>query len=387
MSDPASLREQALSLLASGRATSRADLVEALQVAPSTVSSVVRRLLEEGAILEEGTGVSTGGRRPKILRLREAGGVYAVTELGARHARVGLCSPSGALLAAEEFAVDIGAGPTAIFDEITRALDDVRDAHAPGQRLLAVGMALPGPVDFPHGRLVGPARMPGWSGYDVQSDLIDRFKVTAVVDNDAKAAATGEHVTRRATGDVITRRGPGDMIYVKAGSGIGGCLITGSQVHRGGRGLSGDVTHLRVADSGERECSCGSRGCLETVASGSALARELAGRGLPVTGTRDVIAATVDADPVVVTLVRQAGRQLGVALSGLVNFLNPDSVVIGGSLSSLDVYVAAVKGMLYERCLPPLTQSLSIEASIAGPDAALIGLGHLLRETADVRPS
>ncbi|SDK81409.1 ROK family transcriptional regulator [Nonomuraea jiangxiensis] len=378
MSDPASLREQVLSLLASGKATSRADLVEALQVAPSTVSSVVRRLLEEGAILEEGTGASTGGRRPRILRLREDGGVFAVAELGARHARVGLCVPSGVLLAAEEIAVDIGAGPEAIFDEITGAFRDVRAAHAPGQRLLAVGMALPGPVDFPNGRLVGPARMPGWSGYDVQSDLSERFQVTAVVDNDAKAAAIGEHATRREAGD---------MIYVKAGTGIGGCLITGAQVHRGGRGLSGDVTHVRVADSGERECSCGSRGCVETVASGSALARELAGRGLPVSGTREVVAATLDADPVVVTLVRQAGRQLGVALSGLVNFLNPDSVVIGGALSSLDVYVAAVRGMLYERCLPPLTQSLSIEASIAGPDAALIGLGHLLRETADIRPS
>ncbi|MFG2076247.1 Sugar kinase of the NBD/HSP70 family, may contain an N-terminal HTH domain [Nonomuraea maritima] len=378
MSDPASLREQALNLLASGKATSRADLVETLQVAPSTVSTVVRRLLDEGTIWEEGVGASTGGRRPKILRLREAGGVFAVAELGARHARVALCSPDGALLTTEEFAVDIGAGPQATFDRVSAAFDDLRAAHAPGRRLLAVGMALPGPVDFPHGQLVGPARMPGWSGYDVQSDLRDRFGVTALVDNDAKAAAIGEHVTRRDTGE---------MIYVKAGTGIGACLVSDGQIYRGGRGLSGDVTHVRVADSGERECSCGSRGCLETVASGAALVRELAGRGLPVAGTRDVMDATVNADPAVVTQVRQAGRLLGVALSGLVNFLNPDSVVIGGALSSLDVYVAAVKGMLYERCLPPLTQSLSIEASVAGPDAALIGLGHLLRESADIRTS
>ncbi|MEV0307886.1 putative NBD/HSP70 family sugar kinase [Nonomuraea fuscirosea] len=378
MSDPASLREQALSLLASGKAASRADLVETLQVAPSTVSSVVRRLLEEGTILEEGVGVSTGGRRPRILRLRQDGGVFAVAELGGRHARVGLCSPSGALLAAEEFAVDIGAGPEAIFDTVTAAFDTVRNSHAPGRRLLAVGMALPGPVDFPHGRLIGPARMPGWSGYDVQNDLRRRFEVTSVVDNDAKAAAIGEHVTRGEGGD---------MIYIKAGTGIGGCLISGAQIYRGGRGLSGDVTHVRVADSGERECSCGSRGCLETVASGAALVRELAGRGLPVSSTRDVIDAVDNADPAVVTLVRQAGRLLGVAVSGLVNFLNPDRVVLGGVLSTLDVYVAAVKGVLYERCLPPLTQSLSIEASVAGPDAALIGLGHLLRETADIRPS
>ncbi|MFD1939880.1 ROK family protein [Nonomuraea mangrovi] len=378
-SSPANLREQALSLLASGEATSRADLVETLQVAPSTVSSVVRRLLEEGAILEEGVGRSTGGRRPRILRLRDMGGVFAVSELGARHARIGLCSPDGRLLAAEEEAIDIASGPAEVFDAVAQAFGRLRSAAAPGQAMLGIGMALPGPVEFPLGRLIGPARMPGWSGFDAHAHLRERFGVPVVVDNDAKAAAMGEHIVRG--------RDTGDMIYVKAGTGIGGCLVSGGQIYRGGRGLSGDVTHVRVADSGERECSCGSRGCLETVASGAALARQLEERGLPVTTTRDVIAASVNAEPSVVTMVRHAGGLLGVALSGLVNFLNPDAVVIGGALSSLDVYVAAARSMLYERCLPSMTQSLSIEASVAGPDAALFGLGHLVRASADVRPS
>ncbi|WP_327085014.1 ROK family protein [Nonomuraea sp. NBC_01738] len=376
-SSPAGLREQALNLLASGKAASRADLVETMQVAPSTVSTVVRRLIDEGTVLEEGVGQSTGGRRPRILRLRDAGGVFCVSELGARHARVGVCAPGGRLLSAAEFAIDIGAGPDAVFAEIATAFEALVAVAAPGRHLLAVGIALPGPVEFPHGRIIGPARMPGWSGYDAQAHLRERFLVPVVVDNDAKAAAVGEHVTR---GDA------GDMIYVKAGTGIGGSLVSGGELYRGGHGLSGDVTHVRVADSGERECSCGGRGCLETMASGAALAHLLAERGLPIADTRDVIAAALNADPTVVTMVRQAGRLLGVALSGLVNFLNPDSVVIGGALSSLDVYVAAARGMLYERCLPPMTQSLSIEASVAGPDAALIGLGHLVRATADVRP-
>ncbi|MDW5327971.1 ROK family transcriptional regulator [Plantactinospora sp. KLBMP9567] len=382
MSDPsisATLRDQTLSLLASGEATSRADLVEALRVAPSTVTGVVRRLLDEGAILEEGVGRSTGGRRPRILRLRGPEGVFAVAELGARHARVGLCTPDGRLLAAEEIGIDIAAGPGEVFEVVGDAFTRIRAATAPGQALLGIGAAMPGPVEFPRGRLVGPARMPGWSGVDAQAELGARFDVPVVVDNDAKAAAIGEYVTRG--------RDSGDMIYVKAGTGIGGCLVSGGQVYRGGRGLSGDVTHVRVADSGERQCSCGSRGCLETVASGAALAAQLAEQGQPITTTRDVIAAVVDAEPAAVTLVRRAGGLLGVALSGLVNFLNPDAVVIGGALSSLDVYVAAARGMLYERCLPSMTQSLSIEASVAGPDAGLVGLGHLVRTVTDARPA
>ncbi|WP_214410235.1 ROK family transcriptional regulator [Sphaerisporangium fuscum] len=376
---PDTLREQTLKLLASGEAVSRADLVDTLKVAPSTVSNVVRRLLEEGTILEEGVGRSTGGRRPRILRLRDAGGVLAVTELGARHARVGLCLPDGRLLAAEEIAIDIAAGPKEVFEVVAAAFSAARADAAPGQPLLGVGMALPGPVEFPSGRLAGPARMPGWNGFDARTALAERFEVPVVVENDAKAAAMGEHSTRG--------RDTGDMIYVKVGTGIGGCLVTGGQIHRGGRGLSGDVTHVRVADSGERHCSCGSRGCLETVASGAALARELQRLGLPVSTTRDVIAAADDAEPAAVTMVRNAGRLLGVALSGLVNFLSPDAVVIGGALSSLDVYVAAARGMLYERCLPSVTQSLSIEASVAGPDAALAGLGHLVCAAVHVLPA
>ncbi|GAB3156483.1 ROK family protein [Micromonospora sonneratiae] len=375
----ATLREQTLSLLANGTATSRADLIEALQVAPSTVTSVVRRLLEEGVILEEGVGRSTGGRRPRILRLRDTKGVLAVAELGGRHARVGLCGPDGGLRTTEEVSIDIATGPDEVFDIVAATFARLQAETAPGQELLGVGVALPGPVEFPGGRLVGPARMPGWSGVDARGHLAKRFQVPVVVDNDAKAAAIGEYVTR---GNEF-----GDMIYVKAGTGIGACLVSGGQIYRGGRGLSGDVTHVRVADSGEQECSCGSRGCLETVASGAALARQLAGQGSSATTIRDIVAAVSDADPTVVTRVRHAGSLLGVALSGLVNFLNPDAVVIGGALSSLDVYVAATRGMLYGRCLPSMTQSLTIEASVAGPDAALVGLGHLLRTTTDVRPS
>jgi len=375
----ATLRDQTLSLLASGAATSRADLIEALQVAPSTVTTVVRRLLEEGVILEEGVGRSTGGRRPRILRLRETKGVLAVAELGGRHARVGLCAPGGGLRTTEEVAIDIAAGPEKVFDVVAAAFARLQAAAAPGQALLGVAVALPGPVEFPSGRLVGPARMPGWSGVDARTHLADRFQVPVLVENDAKAAAIGEYVTRG--------QESGDMIYVKAGTGIGACLVSGGQIHRGGRGLSGDVTHVRVADSGERHCSCGSRGCLETVASGAALARQLAEQGSSATTIQDIVAAVSDADPTVVTMVRHAGRLLGVALSGLVNFLNPDAVVIGGALSSLDVYVAATRGMLYERCLPSMTQSLTIDASVTGPNAALVGLGHLLRTTADVRPS
>ena len=131
-----------------------------------------------------------------------------------------------------------------------------------------------------------------------------------------------------------------------------------------------------MADSGERHCSCGNLGCLETVASGAALVHAVGRQGLPMAKHRATSSPrSRDGDPTVNTMVRHAGGLLGGALSGVVNFFNPQAVVLGGALASLDVYVAAARGMLYERCLPLTTQALSIGASVAGPDAALVGLG------------
>lgn len=123
---------------------------------------------------------------------------------------------------------------------------------------------------------------------------------------------------------------------------------------RGHQGFAGELTHTRVETLNPILCSCGNTGCLETVASGAAMLRHLASIGSPITTTAELIEAAQTGDYTVAPLVRNAGAHIGEALSGLVNFLNPQHIIIGGSLSQTRTLIAGIRSELYQRCLPYL---------------------------------
>lgn len=359
-----------IDLVSSGQASSRRDLIARLRLAPATANLVIRRLIAEGVLVEEGTGPSTGGRPPRLLRVADQRGVVACAELGARHARLALETSAGALLCHDEIPLEIAQGADAVLDALARTWE--RMLADSDREMRAVAVAFPGPVDVSGGLVISPARMPGWSGVNPRQALAARFGVPAVIENDARAGALGEARARRGTIDTF--------VYVKAGMGIGGAWVSGGQLYRGPHGLGGEITHNQLPGIvKEQGCGCGNRGCLELVASGAALSRDLAEQGISVRGTKDITELAQDSNPVVNTLMRTAGSHLGEVLAPLVNFLNPSGVIIGGGLSASDAFVAAVRGVLYDRCLPMCTQGLLIEASAAGPDAAVIGLGELAR--------
>jgi predicted NBD/HSP70 family sugar kinase len=237
-----------------------------------------------------------------------------------------------------------------------------------------VGLSLPGPVDLASGVVTLPSRMPGWNRFPVRDWLEDRFGVPAAIENDANCMAVGEHTVQPAE-----RR---QSIMVKMGSAIGAGVIADGRLYRGGTGSAGEITHVRVEAAHDTPCSCGNTGCLETVASGAALVRILRGRGLDVASTEDVVRLALDAHPEATRAVRQAGRYLGQVLAANVNFFNPDAVYLGGILSTLEPFVAAVRSQLYEGCHPLVTEHLVIERVSLGADAGLAGAGQFALQRA-----
>src|SRR5699024_3430121 len=223
-------------------------------------------------------------------------------------------------------------------------------------------------------------RVPGGHGTRVVDEFEESLGLPVQVENDARAGALGEFIARD---ESIP-----DLIYVKAGTGIGAGLISRGQLVHGGAGVAGDITHVPVPGAGGRQCSCarpgclatvasapairgaligqgldtsssgaatgpaqtsrpdpppaaarsGNTGCLETVASGAAIRRELIGQGLDISSIGDVTGLAQTFQPDATTAVRRSGKQLGTALSSLVNFLNPSAVVLGGALSGVDAY-------------------------------------------------
>ncbi|NDL56784.1 ROK family transcriptional regulator [Phytoactinopolyspora mesophila] len=362
-----------ISLLAAEHVNSRRDIARELGLAPSTVSLRVQELIDSGLVVEDGSGTSTGGRRPRMLRINRSAGHVLVADLGGRHARLARMDLLGEPREAADITLDVAAGPEAALETLAASLAQLNDGAADLGGLRGVGLALPGPVDVWHGRVDSPSRMPGWHHFPIRDWMANRFAVPCAVENDANAMALAEH---RAHHQQLPHAR--HSILAKAGAAIGCGLIVDGRIYRGGSGAAGDITHVRVSAADHRACSCGNVGCLETIASGSALVRALREDGLDVNSTAEVVEATRNADPIATTRVRNAGRSLGETLSPVVNFVNPDAVFLGGLLSVVEPFVAAVRSQLYEGCHPLITRDLHIGQSRTGPDAGIRGVGRAI---------
>jgi len=370
---PPSLVARVLELVAAGQATSRTELAALLGAAPSTISAAVGQLVARGLIAEDGTQSSTGGRPRKVLRLGGTDGFAVAADVGGRHARIGVIRPGGQLTEATTVPFTIADGPQVALPRLADTLEAL--AETQGLDLLrGVGVSLPGPVDATAGMVTLPSRMPGWNEFPVVRWLEDRFGLPAVIENDANCMAVGEHAVRPPEHR--------QSITVKIGSAIGAGIIVDGRLYRGATGSAGDITHGRIDGAVDRPCSCGNTGCLETVASGAALVRELGAHRPDVASLEDVVRLATESDPEATGVVRRAGRYLGMVLAANVNFFNPDAVYLGGMVSTLESFVAAVRSQLYEGCHPLVTKHLVIERASLGADAGLVGAGQFALQRA-----
>lgn len=229
-------------------------------------------------------------------------------------------------------------GPDEVFSDLVAMLGEL-GAEAPGVAALGVGAA--GLVDL-DGVMHRAPNLPGWNGVAVRARLVELVDLPVAVDNDANTAAYGELVHGAA-------RGHAEVLVVTLGTGIGGGVISGGRVQRGGRGFAAEVGHFTVDPAGP-PCACGGAGHWESIASGGALGRmgrDWAGRGhapqvlhlaggdpRAVTGEH-VGTAARSGDPDAVALLERFAAGVAVGLGGLVNILDPELVVVAGGLVEL----------------------------------------------------
>ena len=360
---------------------SRAQLVEATGLGRSVLTQRVDALIDYGLLAEDRVGASTGGRAPRLLRFRADAGHLLVADLGATSTDVALADLAGGILVHRQEPSDIAAGPDAVLARVEELFDECADeAGAGAESLWAIGIGVPGPVEFESGRPVSPPIMPGWDGYPVR----ERFAARGVpvwVDNDVNVMALGELTAG-------CGRGVDDFVYVKIGTGIGAGIVVDGRIHRGAKGSAGDVGHIHVQAGREVTCRCGMSGCLEAFAGGGALGRDAEaaareGRSellrvlLDEKGAltaEDVALACRHGDPVAVELITEAGRLIGQMLTGIVNFFNPALIVIGGGVAGAgDLLLATIRQAIYRRSLPLATRDLIVRRSALDDRAGVIG--------------
>jgi len=365
----ASLSELA-GLVADGAATTRSAIVGATGLSRAAIAQRVDLLIERGLLVETEPAPTDRGRPPLALDLSDARIVVAGCDLGATHSRLAIATLSGRVLAERARSIDINAGPDAVLGTVRADLEELLgEAGRPADHLRAIGIGVPGPVEFASGTVVRPPIMAGWDGCRVPAFFEGHYAAPVLVDNDVNTMALGEYTHRQASRH---------LLYVKVGTGIGCGVVSDGVLHRGASGAAGDIGHIQLPGHEDVLCHCGNTGCVEAVASGAAIAAALRSQGTDAARAADVVRLVSEGHAAARRQVRLAGQRIGEVLASLVSFHNPDTIVIGGVLAQLhEDLLADVRAVIYRRALPLATRSLAIETSVLGERAGVLGAVRL----------
>ena len=366
-----------------GRGTaSRAEIARATGLSRSTVSSIVSDLIAAGLLTEqaEATGVAhgeAGGRPPVLLSLNPSAGLAVGVDFGHTHLRVAVSDLSHEVLAESWQELDVDHSAEEGLDAAAKLVDEVlNQAKAERKGVIGVGMGLPGPINRMTGAVGSSSILPGWVGVNAAMEMERRLRLPVRVENDANLGALAEFVWG-------SGRGFADVVYIKLSSGVGAGLLFGGRLHQGAGGTAGEIGHM-PAQNGTAICRCGSRGCIETVASARAIAEQVGvSRGEDVS-PRDLLRLIADRDPAASRLVGEAGREIGVALAGLCNLVNPNCVIIGGDLSAAgDLITEPVVESIRRYAIASAAEEVKVVAGVLGERAELLGALALVLHATD----
>jgi glucokinase len=317
------------------------------------------------------------------------GPLYIGVDLGGTTVKAGLVDASGAILRELSLDTESERAEDLFRQLVTLVRELVADPESSG-RVAAVGVGLPGLVNRETRQPVVLPNLPDLSSLDLYGELRKLTGLPVVVDNDANAAAYGEMLCGAG-------RGTRNLMYVHIGTGIGAGIVIDGHVWRGANGYAGEFGHMTIDPDGI-ECACGNIGCLETVASApnivrrarerlfrdrtSSLSRLVIPRDREFT-SEDVATAAASGDDMAQLIMDRTAMYLGVALAGVINLLNVETVVIGGDIVKAgDALIGPIVEHTRRRAFGPSFQACRITAAQLGTSSGVVGAALLARDEA-----
>ncbi|MEV1168280.1 ROK family transcriptional regulator [Nonomuraea sp. NPDC049784] len=360
---------QILQLIRNGTCRTRKELIEYTGLSRSTITDRVDRLIDAGYIHESGVGTSGGGRPPSVLDVDATRRLMLVADLGATHARVALTDLAARPMAEESTEMRIELGPEAVLSWVRQAFQRMLDRTGrPASEVCGIGLDVPGSVDHTSGRVIRSFLMPGWDDYPVGGAIGETYDVPILVENDANAMALGEWWS--------SWRDTDSLILIKVSTGIGTGIVLDGQIYRGVEDAAGNIGHVRLRETDDQVCTCGSRGCVASLASGHALAVDLGQES-----SRDVVRLVQAGDPEAIARTQEAGRTLGIVLATAVSLLNPGVLVLAGDMAETrEHYLTGIREIVYRRSLPYTTRNLEIVPTSLGGQAGIVGMAVIVME-------
>ncbi|MCB0181643.1 MAG: ROK family transcriptional regulator [Anaerolineae bacterium] len=352
-------RSAILQLIREQGPISRVDLARLSNLTPATAFSIVEELVELGLVQESGIGDSAGGRKPKLFKfnpnafaavgvdLRVDRLIAVVTDLDAR--------PVARIVHTYQGDIDGEEGARLIS---AAAQEVIRRSGMPFEALVGLGISVPGIIDTENGVVVKAVNL-GWEQVPLRELLSEHLTLPTHIVDVSAALAVGE--THFGAG-----QGARNLICINIGSGIGSGIVIGEQLYWGADGVAGEIGHMTVDEDGP-QCRCGNYGCLERLAARPAIIeraikglkqgavssiRSLVDDRLEEVTVQTVVTAANDGDEFARGILNETGRYLGMGIANVVNFLNPEIVIVGGG-------VTETAG---ETLLEPLRQTVKMRA-------------------------
>ena len=365
---------------------SRAEIAKLTGLTPASVTNITKFLIEDKFLIESKVGESSGGRPPIILELnadaRYVIGVgigVGVIDVVITNLSANIIIKKSIIIEDERYDYDL------VFKKLVNLINElVESSQIDQEKILGVGVALHGIVNARTGVSIH-ALYYGWKNKNIKEKLEQELGLTVCVDNYVRAMALGESWFG-ATKDIA------NFVTLNISNGIGAGIIINNTPYYGVDFSAGEIGHIVVEADGDK-CNCGKYGCLETVASNNNITRKaikLIKQGVNSSLSRDVndinnlsiediCKAAKEGDELSITILKEAARYIGVAITNLINILNPTAIVVVGEIFENTTYtIETLNEIVKNRGLKLLSENVRIIRSLLGRDAAVVGASTLV---------
>lgn len=365
---------------------SRAEIAKLTGLTPASVTNITKILIEDKFLIESKIGESSGGRPPIILELNPDARYVIGIGIGVGVIDVVITNLSAKIISKKSMIIgDERYDYNLVFAKLVNLINEVIElSNIERKNILGAGVALHGIVNAKSGESIHSLYY-GWKNINIKKRLGDELQLTVYVDNDVRAMALGESLFG-ATKDIS------NFVTLNISNGIGAGIIINNTPYYGVDFSAGEIGHIAVELDGDK-CNCGNYGCLETVASNNNITKKaikLIKQGVSSSLIKDIdninnltiediCNAAKNGDEMSITVLKEAARYIGIAITNLINILNPTAIVVVGEIFENTTYaIDTLSEIVKNRGFKLSSENVRIIRSLLGRDASVIGAATLV---------
>ncbi|WP_057760747.1 ROK family transcriptional regulator [Cytobacillus praedii] len=351
---------------------SRAQIAKETSLTPPTVSSIVKELIDQGLVRESTLGHSSGGRKPTMLHIHTSAFYVIGIDAGPEKVECILTDLTGKTIERNSRLLSkpiTNEQFLSILKESIREILQISNMNR--DKIIGIGIAMHGAVDIETGTsLVAPIL--NLRNIPIKAALEEEFNLTIKVENDARAMALGESWFG-GHGEVDS------MVAVNIGRGVGAGVIMNGKLYHGAQGIAGELGHMTIDINGD-VCECGNQGCLQTLVSGSSIAKRA--RKQVTKGeltAKEIFEFAQNGNADCVHLLQETGEMIGIGLTNLIHLVNPSKIVLGGGVMKSEKFIMpALLETIQQRSLTTEAKKTKVTVTRLGDDVTLLGAVALL---------